>query len=115
LPRRRSSHALAELPEAAPLFQALGDETRLRLVARLSDDGPLSITRLTAGTEVTRQAISKQLRVLEDAGLVRETRQGRESIWQLQPQRLAAAGRYLDLISREWDEALERLRRFVEG
>ena len=100
---------------SAPVFAALGDETRLRLVARLCDDGPLSITRLTAGSKVTRQAITKHLRVMEGAGLVRCKRHGRESVWQLEQRRLADARHYLDLISKQWDEALGRLRKFVEG
>ena len=98
----------------ARLFAALGDETRLRLVSRLCDDGPMSITRLTAGSRVTRQAITKHLRVMEEAGLVRSTRHGRESVWQLERRRLEEARRYLDLISKQWDDALGRLRAFVE-
>jgi DNA-binding transcriptional ArsR family regulator len=98
----------------APVFAALGDATRLRLVARLCRDGPLSITRLTASSDVTRQAISKHLRVMAEAGLVRGTRHGRESVWQLEPGRLEEARRYLELISEGWDAALGRLRKFVE-
>ena len=98
----------------APLFAALGDKTRLRLVSRLCDHGPLSITRLTMGSKVTRQAITKHLRVMEDAGLLRSTRHGRESVWQLDLQRLQEARHYLDLISKQWDDALGRLRAFVE-
>jgi DNA-binding transcriptional ArsR family regulator len=111
---RRSSPALVPPRDSASLFAALGDETRLRLVGRLCDDGPMSITRLTAGSHVTRQAITKHLRVMEQAGLVRSTRQGRESVWQLQLQRLEDARRYLALISKQWDNALVRLRKFVE-
>jgi len=74
----------------------------------------MSITRLTSGSRVTRQAISKHLRVLEGAGLVRSVQRGRESIWQLEQQRLREARRYLELISQQWDDALERLRAFVE-
>jgi DNA-binding transcriptional ArsR family regulator len=103
---RRNSRAL--------VFAALGDEIRLRLVVRLSDAGPLSITRLTSGSHVTRQAISKHLRVMEQAGLVRATRRGRERIWQLERQRLEDARHYLDTIARQWDDALGRLRDFVE-
>jgi DNA-binding transcriptional ArsR family regulator len=99
---------------SAPVFAALGDQTRLRLVARLCDDGPLSITRLTAGSKVTRQAITKHLRVMEGAGLVRSRRHGRESVWQLEQRRLADARHYLNLISKQWDEALGRLRDLVE-
>jgi len=99
---------------SALLFAALSDETRLRLILRLSNDGPMSITRLTAGTHVTRQAITKHLRVMGEAGLVRSTRRGRERVWRLDPQRLETARRCLDLISRQWDDALGRLREFVE-
>ena len=76
----RTSSA-ARRAEAAPVFAALGDATRLRLVARLSDDGPLSIARLSDDAAVTRQAITKHLHALADAGLVRGTRRGRERIW----------------------------------
>jgi DNA-binding transcriptional ArsR family regulator len=98
----------------AGLFAALGDETRLGLVHRLSGGGPMSITRLTEGSRVTRQAVTKHLRVMEGSGLVRSTRQGRESVWQLDRRRLKDARRYLDVISRQWDDALDRLRTFVE-
>jgi DNA-binding transcriptional ArsR family regulator len=98
----------------APVFAALGDETRLRLVARLCDSGPMSIARLTAGTRVTRQAITKHLHVMRKAGLVRSARSGRESVWQLEQRRLEEARQYLDLVSRQWDSALGRLRQFVE-
>src|ERR1700688_2887073 len=98
----------------APLFAALGDATRLRLLSRLCRDGPLSITKLTASSDVTRQAISKHLRVMAEAGLVRGARHGRESVWQLQPRRLEEARRYLELISEGWDAALGRLRQVVE-
>ncbi len=99
----------------ARLFAALGDETRLRLVARLCDGGPASITRLTARSKVTRQAITKHLRVLEKSGLVRCTREGRETLWQLEQPGLEDARRYLDGISARWDDALLRLRKFVEA
>lgn len=111
---RASSNAVARRKDSAPLFAALGDETRLRLISRLCDGGPSSITGLTAGFNLTRQAITKHLRVMEDAGLVRSRRHGRESVWQLSQQRLEDARRCLDLISRQWDDALARLREFVE-
>jgi DNA-binding transcriptional ArsR family regulator len=114
LSTNRSSRARAEPKGSALLFAALGDKTRLRLVSRLCDAGPLSITKLTAGSNVTRQAITKHLRVMEDAGLVRSTRHGRESIWQLERRRLEDAGHYLHLISKQWDDALGRLRELVE-
>ena len=111
----RSSAAIAtRVRDAAPLFAALGDETRLRLIVRLSAGGPGSITQLSAKSDVSRQAITKHLRVLSDAGLVRGTRRGREQVWDLQPKRLDDAHAYLDRISRQWDEALDRLKAFVE-
>jgi DNA-binding transcriptional ArsR family regulator len=108
------SARLRKADRVAPLFAALGDETRLGLVARLSAGGPVSITRLTDGSGVTRQAVSKHLRVLAGAGLVRGARRGRESLWRLEPRRLEDARRSLDHLSRQWDRALDRLRMFVE-
>jgi DNA-binding transcriptional ArsR family regulator len=99
---------------SAPVFAALGDETRLRVVSRLCKHGPLSIANLTVGFDVTRQAITKHLHVLADAGLVRGTRDGRERVWELDPRCLADARRYLDTISKQWDDALGRLKVFVE-
>ena len=113
--RRSSGKAAAELFESAPVFAALGDETRLRVISRLCEGGPLSVTHLTSGSQVTRQAIAKHLRVLEGAGLVRGTREGRESVWELAPRRLEEARRCLDLISKQWDDALGRLKDFVES
>jgi len=110
---RSRSGALAVV-DAAPLFAALGDATRLKLVSRLSVEGPLSIVRLSEGTDITRQAISKHLRALSDAGLVTDTRNGRERIWQLAPKRLEAAREHLAQISRQWDAALDRLRDFLD-
>jgi DNA-binding transcriptional ArsR family regulator len=98
----------------APMFAALGDETRLALVGLLSSQGPLSITRLTAGSAVTRQAVTKHLNVLASAGFVRGKRHGRERVWELEPQQVEIARRYLDQVSKRWDEALNRLRTFVE-
>src|SRR5215813_7322533 len=99
---------------AATLFAALGDETRLELLARLSAHGPGSTARLRARSKVSHQAITKHLEVLSAAGLVRSARRGRERIWQLEPERLVSAHAYLDRISQQWDDALERLKRFVE-
>ena len=99
---------------AAVLFAALGDATRLSLLRRLSADGPLSITRLSEGTGVTRQAITKHLNTLGDVGLVRHARRGRERVWELERKRLEKAQRYLDQIAARWDAAAERLRAFVE-
>jgi DNA-binding transcriptional ArsR family regulator len=108
------SSARQLLAEAAPLFAALGDETRLRLLSRLSSEGPLSITRLSDGGDITRQAVTKHLHALAHAGLVRDSASGRERIWELEPRRLEKARRYLARISEEWDEALGRLRELVE-
>ena len=99
----------------APIFAALGDETRLRIVARLSQGGALSIVRLTDGEAMSRQAITKHLAVLADAGLVRDVRRGRERLWELEPEPLLAARRYLDLVSERWNTALARLARLVES
>ena len=110
----RRADASAAVRESAPVFAALGDDTRLGIVARLCRSGPASIAGLTDGSGVTRQAVAKHLRVLEDAGLVRVTRTGRESRWQLLPGGLAQARASLDLISKQWDGALDRLRAFVE-
>jgi len=104
----------AGLARSAPVFAALGDAMRLKLVARLSEGGPQSIVRLTRGTPLTRQAITKHLHVLAAAGLVRGTRRGRESRWRVEPQRLDVAYRFLDLISKRWDVALRRLQKLVE-
>jgi DNA-binding transcriptional ArsR family regulator len=98
----------------APIFAALGDETRLLLVTKLADGRPHSIARLTSGSRLTRQAITKHLRVLEDAGLVRCSRTGRESLFQLDPHPFTDMRDYLDFVSRQWDEALARLKVFVE-
>lgn len=105
----------ARASSSASVFAALGDGTRLRLVARLCAGGPMSIARLTEGSDVTRQAVTKHLRVLAQAGLVRGRRRGRESLWQLEPRQLEAARRYLDVISKRWDDTLERLKAAVEG
>jgi DNA-binding transcriptional ArsR family regulator len=102
------------LPASADVFAALGDPTRLAMVTRLARDGPMSLARLTAGSDVTRQAVRKHLEVLARAGLVHGSRRGRESLWELQPRRLEIARRYLDVVSRRWDDALERLREAVE-
>jgi len=109
------SAGLRDVARAAPVFAALGDETRLGLVARLSLDGPLSITRLTAGSAVTRQAVTKHLNVLAAAGLVSDVRHGRERVWELEPGEMEAARTYLEHVSKRWDQALDRLKQFVEG
>ncbi len=102
------------LADAAPVFAALGDPTRLRLVARLCKGAPLSITALGEDEPVTRQAVTKHLEALAFAGLVKDTRSGRERLWELQPKRLETARRCLEIISAQWDDALRRLAAFVE-
>jgi DNA-binding transcriptional ArsR family regulator len=100
---------------AAPVFAALGDETRLGIVARLCKSGPQSIVQLHGETKVTRQAVAKHLVLLERAGLVRSARDGREKLFSVRTSRLEEAQRWLDQISRDWDEAIERLRILVEA
>jgi DNA-binding transcriptional ArsR family regulator len=102
------------LEDSAFVFAALGDPTRLRLVARLCDGGPLSIARLTSESDFTRQAITKHLRVLADAGLVHVARQGRETRWEMDPRQLEVARRYLDRIAVRWDDRLQALKQHVE-
>ena len=97
------------------MFAALGDEMRLRLIAVLCVGGAMSITQLTAGTDITRQAVTKHLNVLAAAGLVRDVKVGRERLWEFEPAQLDEARRTLEMIGRQWDEALERLRSAVEG
>jgi len=104
----------AQLRAKASVFAALGDETRLGLLARLTEGEPRSIARLTAGTRLTRQAVTKHLHVLEGAGVVRSTRVGRESRFVLDPRPLVDARTYLDHVSERWDNALARLRALVE-
>lgn len=104
----------ASLQQTAPVFAALGDPTRLRLVTALCAGGALSIAQLTAGTAVSRQAVTRHLETLADAGLVRDVRQGRERLWEFEPARIEAARRSLDAIAQQWDTALQRLKSLVE-
>lgn len=106
--------AAAALRTRASVFAALGDETRLGLLSRLTDGEPLSISRLTEGTKLTRQAVTKHLRVLEDAGVVHSVKTGRESLFVLDPRPLVSAQEYLEHVSRQWDDALARLKALVE-
>ncbi len=99
----------------APVFFALGDETRLRLVALLCAGGMFSIAQLTAHTAITRQAVTKHLQVLADAGVVRGVKAGRERLWQLDPAQLEAARQSLEAMGRQWDGALLRLKQLVES
>lgn len=100
--------------DSAHVFAALGDETRLALVRKLCGGQPYSIARLTEGSTLTRQAITKHLRVLESVGLVRSIRSGRESLFEFNPQPIEEVREYLDFVSAQWDNALSRLKSFVE-
>ena len=113
----KRSNPLAGAPQLhrhAPIFAALGDETRLGLVARLCERAPCSISQLAADSPITRQAITKHLRVLENVGLVRAEAIGRECVFELDAEPLERARDYLALVSQQWDDALVRLKAFVE-
>ncbi|WP_374077128.1 ArsR/SmtB family transcription factor [Bdellovibrio bacteriovorus] len=112
--RKNLSGAAAKIQTHAPIFAALGDETRLHLVKKLIDGETHSISDLTEGSKVTRQAITKHLRVLQGVGLVESVRSGRETLFELNPQPLRDIQEYLDLVSSQWDQALGRLKAFVE-
>jgi DNA-binding transcriptional ArsR family regulator len=103
-----------QLRRHVPVFAALGDETRLSLLARLCQHAPCSISQLAEGSAMTRQAITKHLRVLEAAGLVRGEAAGRHCLFELEPKALEEARNYLTLVAQQWDEALVRLKKFVE-
>src|SRR5262245_22854371 len=113
LQKQRSSLAVRGRAQA-PVFAALGDETRLALVAKLSDGHPSSISQLTKGSKLTRQAITKHLRVLESVGIVRSVHAGRESLFQFHPEPIEEMKEYLNFVSEQWDQALGRLKAFVE-
>jgi DNA-binding transcriptional ArsR family regulator len=110
----RRSGAAARRRAQATVFAALGDETRLALLARLYDGQPRSISELTEGSKLTRQAITKHLRVLERVRVVHSVRAGRESLFEFNPQPMEELKEYLEVISRQWDDALARLKSFVE-
>jgi DNA-binding transcriptional ArsR family regulator len=107
--RRIPNRRHAKQPAQALLFAALGDETRLALVARLSSGEPHSIVQLTTGSRLTRQAITKHLRVLQKVGIVHSVREGRESLFQFDPLPFAEMHQYLDFVSMQWDQALGNL------
>ena len=112
--RKSNSLSAVRLRGQAHAFAALGDETRLALVVKLADGRPHSISWLTRGTRLTRQAVTKHLRVLESAGMVRSARAGRESRFEFNPQPIIGLKDYIDLVSGEWDQALSRLKALVE-
>jgi DNA-binding transcriptional ArsR family regulator len=111
--KRRSSTGAARQARA-PVFAALADETRLLLVGRLCGGRPHSISQLTEGSKLTRQAITKHLRVLESVGIVRCRRTGRERIFEFVPEPIEEIQKYLNSVSEQWDDALLRLKAFVE-
>ena len=102
------------LKARASVFAALGDETRLSVLVKLTSGQPQSISRLTVGTKLTRQAVTKHLRVLEDAGVVRCVRIGRESRFELETKPIDEVRDYLEHVSKQWEDALARLKSFVE-
>ena len=112
--KRHSSGAVRRQP-GAPVFAALGDATRLALVRKLCSGQPHSISQLTEGSKLTRQAITKHLRVLESVGIVHSVRKGRESRFEFDPQAIEGIKEYLDFVSEQWDQALSRLKSLVEN
>jgi DNA-binding transcriptional ArsR family regulator len=113
-PRVKTTARSRPLQNYAPIFAALGDEMRLRLIAVLCAGGAMSIAQLTSGTDITRQAITKHLGVLAAAGLVRDSKVGRERLWEFEPARLDEARRSLEIIGQQWDQALGRLKLALE-
>src|SRR5712671_5744495 len=113
-PKHRN-RIVARRQARAPIFAALGDQTRLSLIATLCRGQPFSISQLTADSKLTRQAITKHLRVLENAGIVRSVRAGRESLFEFDPEPMEGIKEYLDFVSKQWDQALSRLKSFVEN
>ena len=110
----RKDTQTADLFKAAPLFAALGDPARLAIITRLSGHGPLPTVQLQQSAGVSRQAITKHLQVLENAGLLQSDRVGRDRQWRMHTERFSAARDYLDQIAKQWDKRLQRLRAFVE-
>jgi DNA-binding transcriptional ArsR family regulator len=106
--------AVAQAPPVGPVFQALGDPNRLRLISRLCDGGPSSTTEVTDAVSVSRQAVTKHLLMLQAAGLVGSHRHGRERIWEVRTEPLGQASDYLTQLSGRWDRVIERLRAFLE-
>ncbi len=113
MPSKRKS-LQAQSARYAPVFAALGDETRLSLVAKLAAGTPQSITQLSDGMDITRQAVTRHLRVLEDVGVVRSSLMGRENLFELDMRPFKDLQDYLGFVSDQWDCALSRLKMFVE-
>ena len=114
-PRKQPGRIAAGNYASAQIFAALGDQTRLSLVAKLADAHPHSISQLAHGSRLTRQAVTKHLHVLQSAGIVRCARSGRECLFELDPQLIQDLRQYLDRVSAHWDQALSRLKSFVEN
>ena len=113
--RKNRNSMTAKRQAHASVFAALGDETRLSLVAKLCGGQPRSISQLTEGSKLTRQAITKHLRALERVEIVHSVRRGRVSVFEFDPKPIGELKKYLDLVSEQWDQALSRLKSFVEG
>ena len=113
LRKNRTSSAIKK-QDYAPVFAALGDETRLYLISKLSGGKSRSIAQLSEGSKLTRQAITKHLRVLEGAGIVQSQRAGRQHVFEFNPKPIEGIKEYLDFVSEQWDETLSRLKSFVE-
>lgn len=111
---KQNSSAALKIEKQANIFAALGDPTRLSLVTKLIDGNSHSINELTDGTQMTRQAVTKHLTVLQNVGLVSKVKDGRESLYELDPEPLKTLQEYLDIIASQWDEALNSLKNFVE-
>lgn len=111
---KSASSAALKIQKQADVFAALGDPTRLSLVTKLIDGQLHSITHLADGTQMTRQAVTKHLTVLQNVGLVSKVKDGRESLYELDPEPLKTMQEYLDIIASQWDEALNNLKLFVE-
>lgn len=111
---RRANSAALRIERQASAFAALGDPTRLSLVSKLIDGKPRSISSLTAGSSVSRQAITKHLAVLENVGLVSRLKAGRESLYELDPKPLEPLQEYLATVAAQWNKALNDLKTFVE-
>lgn len=111
----KARSAALKIEQKATIFAALGDPTRLSLVSKLTDKQSHSISTLTEGTDITRQAVTKHLTVLENVGLVSKIKNGRESLYELNPVPLKSIREYLDVISLQWEDSLSRLKHFVEN
>lgn len=112
---KHNSSAALKFERHVPIFAALGDSTRLSIVAKLIDGKPHSISSLTSGTKVTRQAVTKHLTVLENVGLVLNSKVGRESLYELNPKPLKSLQEYLDVIAAEWEQTLTHFKDYVEN